>query len=292
MAIKGSLESIIEVAKKEIGTIEEGDNLTKYGAWAKAQGLPWCQSFVSWCAFTSGLDPKKYPKTASTVAASDWFKKTQRWADARNDDPTPGDWIFFDFPDDGVNRISHVGLCIKNNGNGTIQVIEGNTSGTNKGDQRNGGMCVEKTRAYVKDNAKNLMNAVVGWGRPVYTGEENLSLLSRVESRDVKTTIKKPKVVDPKENATKVIKKTTHVSVQKKVKDPIKKNFTNMKIDSRGEHIKIVQEKLGLFGDGVFGEKTLSAVKEFQKLNNLPATGIVDYNLYQLIKKKEKNGIN
>lgn len=191
MAVKGSLEAIIEVAKKELGTIEgPKDNETKYGKWTGANFQPWCQSFVSWCAFTSGLDAKKYPKSASTVAASDWFKKNDRWADARNDEPTPGDWIYFDFPDDGVNRISHVGLCIKNNGDGTIQVIEGNTSGTAKGDQRNGGMCVEKTRAYVKNNKKKLINAVVGWGRPVYAGEESLPLLSRVGSSDTSAPAK------------------------------------------------------------------------------------------------------
>jgi hypothetical protein len=79
-----------------------------------------------------------------------------------------------------VNRISHVGICIKNNGDGTIQVIEGNTSGTAKGDQRNGGMCVEKTRGYVKNNKKKLINGVVGWGRPVYAGEENAPLLNKI----------------------------------------------------------------------------------------------------------------
>jgi hypothetical protein len=156
MSSKGSVEAIIEVAKKEVGTIEgPRDNETKYGKWTGMNFQPWCQSFVSWCAFTSGLNPKKYPKSASTLVASDWFKKKDRWADARNDDPTPGDWIYYDFPEDGINRISHVGLCIKNNGDGTIQVIEGNTSGTAKGDQRNGGMCVEKTRAYVKNNKRN-----------------------------------------------------------------------------------------------------------------------------------------
>ena len=180
MAIKGSVEAIIEVAKKEVGTIEgPKDNETKYGAWIKVNFQPWCQSFVSWAAFTAGV--KSFPKSASTLAASDWFKKAERWSDARNDDPQAGDWIYFDFPEDGVNRISHVGLCIKNNGDGTIQVIEGNTSGTAKGDQRNGGMCVEKTRGYVKNNKKKLVNAVVGWGRPVYVGEENTPLLSKVK---------------------------------------------------------------------------------------------------------------
>ena len=199
MAAKGSVEAIIEVAKKEVGTIEgPKDNETKYGAWIKVNFQPWCQSFVSWAAFTAGV--KSFPKSASTVAAADWFKKAERWSDARNDDPQAGDWIYFDFPEDGVNRISHVGLCIKNNGDGTIQVIEGNTSGTAKGDQRNGGMCVEKTRGYVKNNKKKLVNAVVGWGRPVYTGEENAPLLNKiVASATTAAPVKKaaPKEIKP-----------------------------------------------------------------------------------------------
>ena len=253
MAAKGSLEAIIEVAKKEIGTIEgPKDNETKYGAWTKVNFQPWCQSFVSWCAFTSGLDPKKYPKTASTVAAADWFKKNDRWADARNDDPTPGDWIYFDFPDDGVNRISHVGICIKNNGDGTIQVIEGNTSGTAKGDQRNGGMCVEKTRAYVKNNKKKLMNAVVGWGRPVYTGEENLPLLSKVGSSDAP------------------------IKVAASSATAAKKEFSPLKNGSKGTGVKTVQTLLGIKSDGSYGPGTAKAVQDFQKKAGLPTTGIVD----------------
>ena len=180
MSTTGSLEAIIAIAKQEVGTIEgPKDNETKYGKWTGMNFQPWCQSFVSWCAHQAGV--KSFPKTASTLVAADWFKKKGRWSDARNDDPTPGDWIYFDFPDDGVNRISHVGLCVKNNGDGTIQVIEGNTSGTAKGDQRNGGMCVEKTRAYVKNNKKKLLNAVVGWGRPIYIGEEGQPLNQKLK---------------------------------------------------------------------------------------------------------------
>jgi len=264
VATKGSLEAIIEIAKKEVGTIEgPKDNETKYGKWTGANFLPWCQSFVSWCAFTSGLDPKKYPKTAATIAASDWFKKNNRWADARNDDPTPGDWIYFDFPDDGVNRISHVGLCIKNNGDGTIQVIEGNTSGTAKGDQRNGGMCVEKTRAYVKNNKKKLINAVVGWGRPVYAGEENLPLLSKVGCCDVVATPAKP--AKPAEPAA-------------------PKEFVNLKVGSKGQKVKVVQAALKLKDDGDFGPATEKAVKAFQKAKGLPETGIVDQKTFKALK--------
>ena len=260
MAIKGSLEAIIEVAKKEVGTIEgPKDNETKYGAWIKVNFQPWCQSFVSWTAFTAGV--KSFPKSASTVAAADWFKKNNRWADARNDDPTPGDWIYFDFPDDGVNRISHVGLCIKNNGDGTIQVIEGNTSGTAKGDQRNGGMCVEKTRAYVK-NKKGILNAVVGWGRPVYTGEENAPLLSKagIVSEPVKAAAKP------------AVKKSAA--------------FKPLKVGSKGESVKKVQKFLGLKADGDFGPGTEKAVKAFQSANKLKSDGIVDPITFKALKAK------
>ena len=266
MAVKGSLEAIIEVAKKEIGTIEgPKDNETKYGKWTGANFQPWCQSFVSWCAFTSGLNPNKYPKTASTVAAADWFKKKDRWADARNDDPTPGDWIFFDFPDDGVNRISHVGLCIKNNGDGTIQVIEGNTSGTAKGDQRNGGMCVEKTRAYVK-NKKGIINAIVGWGRPVYAGEETLALLSKGGVPAAPAPAAKPVANKPVANKPAVFKPIT--------------------TGAKGSGVKTIQTLLGIKADGSFGPGTAKAVKDFQKKSGLPTTGIVDQATLKALKAK------
>jgi len=260
MTQKGTLEAIIEVAKKELGTIEgPKDNETKYGAWIKVNFQPWCQSFVSWCAMSAGVS--KFPKSASTVAASDQFKKEGRWSDARNDDPQAGDWIYFDFPDDGVNRISHVGICIKNNGDGTIQVIEGNTSGTAKGDQRNGGMCVEKTRGYVKDNKKKLINAVVGWGRPVYAGEENSPLLS-------------------KRNVAPVAK--TSAPVKKSAPQP----FKPLKFGSKGQEVKNVQTLLGIKSDGEFGPSTEKAVKVFQLSKKLSANGIVDAITLKVLESK------
>ncbi len=264
MAVKGSSAAIIEIARKEIGTIEgPKDNETKYGKWTGANFQPWCQSFVSWCADQSGLDPKKYPKTASTVAAAEWFKKNNRWADARNDDPTAGDWIFFDFPEDGVNRISHVGICVKNNGDGTIEVIEGNTSGTAKGDQRNGGMCVLKTRGYEKNNKKKLLNAVVGWGRPVYAGEEDAPLLSKAGV-----------VTAPAAKPAAPVKKVAAKPAA----------FKAMKNGSKGTSVKYVQTLLGIKADGSFGPGTEKAVKDFQLKAKLPVTGIVDQATYNALK--------
>lgn len=192
MRSKNTAELLIQVAKKEVGTVEgPKDNETKYGKFTGVNFQPWCGSFVMWCANQAGV---KIPNTVSTVAGADAFKKMGRWFDARKDDPIPGDIVYFDFPDDGVNRISHVGIVIKNNGDGTIETIEGNTSGP-KGDQRNGGMVLRKTRAYEKKNGKGLINAVVGWGRPNYgTVYKTADQAKASYEKKVKTKLKNKKI--------------------------------------------------------------------------------------------------
>lgn len=51
-----------------------------------------------------------------------------------------------------------------------------------------------------------------------------------------------------------------------------------VKVGSRGETVKIVQAKLGLTADGVFGPGTEKAVKAWQTKNGLTADGIVGPN--------------
>ena len=160
----------IEVALKEVGTIEgPKDNETKYGKFTKANFLPWCGSFVNWCANEVGL---KIPNCVSTLAGATAFQKNNRWQDAETATPEPGDIVFFDFPGDGVDRISHVGIVVKDNGNGTVTCIEGNTSPDKKGDQRNGGEVCKKVRAYKKKNGSKVLPSksvsVVGFGKPKF----------------------------------------------------------------------------------------------------------------------------
>lgn len=50
---------------------------------------------------------------------------------------------------------------------------------------------------------------------------------------------------------------------------------TTIKLNSKGEDVKYLQKLLGLTADGVFGQKTDTAVKKFQKEHNLTADGIV-----------------
>ena len=166
----GQRLDFIEVARGELGVIEgPKENETKYGAFTKANFLPWCGSFVNWCANEVGL---KIPNCVSTVAGATAFMKKNQWEKAEEAIPLPGDIVFFDFPNDGVDRISHVGIVVKDNGDGTVTCIEGNTAPDKKGDQRNGGEVCKKVRAYKKKNGSKLRRSqavtVVGFGKPVF----------------------------------------------------------------------------------------------------------------------------
>lgn len=113
-------------ARGELGVIEgPKDNETKYGAYTKANFLPWCGSFVNWCANEVGL---KIPNVVSTYKGAEAFIKKGQWEKVDEATPLPGDIVFFDFPNDNLSRISHVGIVVKDNGDGTVTCIEGNTS--------------------------------------------------------------------------------------------------------------------------------------------------------------------
>ena len=72
----GTAARIIEVALAEIGTVETGENLTKYGKFTKADGLPWCGSFCNWVFHTAGV---KIPSMVSTAAGAHKMKELGRW---------------------------------------------------------------------------------------------------------------------------------------------------------------------------------------------------------------------
>jgi hypothetical protein len=167
MAEMGTAAKLIEVAKGELGVIEgPRDNETKYGKFTKANFQPWCGSFVMWCADQAGV---KVPNTVYTPAGAQAFKKAGKWIDGDLADPEPGDIAYFDFPADGVDRISHVGIVIKDNEDGTVWCIEGNTTNRKGGSQRNGGEVCKQLRAY-KKNKKGVQISIVGFGRPKFKG--------------------------------------------------------------------------------------------------------------------------
>jgi cell wall-associated NlpC family hydrolase len=158
---------LVAVATKEIGTAEKGDNRTKYGAFTKHDGQPWCGSFVMWCA---AQIKQPMPNVVYTPAGVSAFQGLGRWANAATAKPKPGDIVFFDFVEGG-SPVEHVGIVVKDNGDGTVTTIEGNTSPEQKvaGSQANGGEVAQRIRAYKKNNKRKLKSFVVGFGTPKWS---------------------------------------------------------------------------------------------------------------------------
>lgn len=149
----GTAQRVIEVALDEIGYVEKPVNLTKYGEFTKADGLPWCGSFVNWCFHQAGV---KLPSMVSTAMGAQRMKEVGRW----DTQPKRGDLAFFDFPNDGIDRISHIGI-VADVKDGEVITIEGNTAPSG-GDQRNGGMVMIKNRKF------GAGSSIVGFARPKF----------------------------------------------------------------------------------------------------------------------------
>lgn len=160
---------VIEIATKELGTVEgPKNNETKYGKFTKADLQPWCGSFIMWVAHQANL---AVPNCVYTPAGASAFKAAKQWKDATVAKPQPGWVAFFDFPGDGVKGISHVGWVVKDNGDGTVTTIEGNTSPENKrGSQSNGGQVAQRIRAF-QSNKRGLPVTIVGFGIPKFSSD-------------------------------------------------------------------------------------------------------------------------
>jgi len=154
-------------ARAEIGTIEGANNDTKYGAFTKKNNLPWCGSFIMWCANEVGF--KFMPDVVYTPAGVAKFQGTGTWSSSASAKPQTGDIVFFDFP--GGAAVDHVGIVVKDNLDGTVVTVEGNTSPDIKpaGSQANGGEVCMKVRAYKSNNSRKLPVFIIGFGRPQWT---------------------------------------------------------------------------------------------------------------------------
>ncbi|WP_236008882.1 CHAP domain-containing protein [Actinomadura physcomitrii] len=156
--------TVIKLAKSQLGEGENRDGSTKYADWYAStrhaavtarrdggtvgdyRGAEWCDMFVSWLSAQTGV--KNMGWDAYTVQHAQWFEKGHRWGDTAK----PGAVVFFDWQNGsrgGIDDIDHVGLVVKDNGNGTITTIEGNTDNAVK----------EK----IRDKSE-----VVGYGYPDY----------------------------------------------------------------------------------------------------------------------------
>jgi cell wall-associated NlpC family hydrolase len=103
----------------------------------------WCDMFVSWVGHQLGV--KGMGADAFTPRHARWFQKQGRWGTT----PRPGAIVFYAWNGGGIGGIDHVGMVIKDNHNGTIKTVEGNTD--------------DAVRIRTRDTS-----SVVGYGYPQY----------------------------------------------------------------------------------------------------------------------------
>jgi hypothetical protein len=136
-------QQVIKLAKSQIGDGENRSGVSKFNKWfmddsralttLKRDGgslsdykeAAWCDMFVSWIGDKLGIS-RTMGFDAYTSEHAQWFKDHGRWGDK----PRPGAVAFFSWNGDTIDDIDHVGFTIKDNGDGTIRTIEGNTHNT------------------------------------------------------------------------------------------------------------------------------------------------------------------
>ncbi|SNR55534.1 CHAP domain-containing protein [Actinomadura mexicana] len=135
-----SAQDVIKLARTQVGTHENASGNSKFNNWYVSSSLgeqnahrigaesasvyknqSWCDMFVSWLGQhtgTMGMGADAY-----TVSHAKWFKKTGRFGET----PKPGAVVFFAWNGGGIKGVDHVGIVVKDNHDGTINTIEGNT---------------------------------------------------------------------------------------------------------------------------------------------------------------------
>ena len=134
---------VLAVAVKEIGTVEQSGNRTKYGKAYGMDGVYWCMIFVWWCFVQAGASALFYGggKCASCSQLMNWAKSQKKWVTG---DYKPGDVLIYDLPGNAI-KTDHTGICESWDGYYATS-IEGNTSSGISGSQANGDGVYRKRR--------------------------------------------------------------------------------------------------------------------------------------------------
>ena len=137
--------AMVAVAQSQIGNV---GGAPYWSWWGYNDRVEWCAIFVSWCADQAGLlDFGVIPRFENCSCGAEWFQRNAGWMD-RNNEPSPGEIIFFDWDLDG--EADHVGIVEKCDA-GIVYTIEGNSNDT----------CMRKH--YAVGN-----RSIFGYGIPLY----------------------------------------------------------------------------------------------------------------------------
>lgn len=162
----GKKEDFVAAMREDIGFIEgPKDNETPYGKHTGHDFQPWCGSLRDTKRDKVKISSKVMPNAVYTPSCVEAWKGMGRYRNPATYEPQIGDDVFFIFEG---KIVQHIGTVIRNNGDGTVTTVEGNTSPDKKpaGSQNNGGEICMKVRAYRVDNKRGLPVFVVGFGNP------------------------------------------------------------------------------------------------------------------------------
>jgi hypothetical protein len=138
-----SAQKVLDLARDQVGISEDRSGATKFNKWYMADSraqrtlkrdggsraayrdAAWCDMFVSWIGDKLGVSGT-VGFDAWAVKHAEWFKDHDRWGH----EPRPGAVTFFGWNGHKINDIEHVGFTIKDNHDGTIKTVEGNTHNT------------------------------------------------------------------------------------------------------------------------------------------------------------------
>lgn len=250
-------------------------NTVQPDGWPMNYTAAWCATFVSALAIKKfGKDKAKtyFPLSANCKNIINRSKEKGIWVENDAYVPSPGDWIIYDWDDNGVGEdttgYNHVGI-VKSVANGKITVIEGN-----KNDK-----CATRE---IKVNDRYTR----GFVHPKYGALTGTVVTPAVKPTTAKTTAKPKVKIDVDgvwgKKTTKALRKKLGIddAKEKKEADGIIKNQLNSckkylrNIDATAwkfaenpkddsPTITALQKKISVTADGYIGEKTVKALQRF-----------------------------
>jgi peptidoglycan hydrolase-like protein with peptidoglycan-binding domain len=300
-----SRTKIIEIAHSQLGVTElpAGSNKNPYGKWYGLNGFAWCAMFVSWVYNEAGhplghIDDDKGYRDCNSA----YFKwKASKEITA---DPEMADIVLFDWEGDG--KCNHTGIFHEwaDAGKKTFWSYEGNTSTS---DNSNGGMVMRRKRylatvkAFVKP--KVLTGHTVSEATPEdvmkkgNAGAAVAKLQKQLYDQHYKITVDGD-FGNETEKIIKQFQKDHKLPVTGEV-SPALLGFIESKLSKSaaaddklttgsflkkgncGQLVVLLQKALNknrakpkLAEDGVFGDNTVKAVKDFQKKKKLKTDGV------------------
>ena len=279
----GHREKVLEVARQQLGVCEpSGDD--KYIRWYNSvahtsfnTNTPWCGIFVSWVLRMAEVPEDACPNFASCGVIIEWAKKNNIWKPAGSGYlPSPADLIIFDWKNDG--KQDHVGF-VEDHDEVELTTIEGNTS-DRVGRQRYplidleimGYVALKLDKAPAKKPApKKLVRNVQKVLNDKF--KASLALDNVWDNKDKQALVK---AVQSELNALYRSWLTTDGIWGPKTKKAWREigngNTSNLVLLAQ---IALIAHGYDIAADGIFGDKTEAATRDFQGKNALKVDGII-----------------